>query len=135
MLSKYAPLQSHLKTLAAPRIPMSFKDIERVINAKLPPSARKHRPWWSNNPGNSVITKAWLNAGYRTEQVDMKRERVVFRHQPGGNIGDRSGRYGTTGKPRTQSFYGCMKGMITIAEGYDLTEPADPDWARKSEEI
>lgn len=25
---------------------------------------------------------------------------------------------------------GCMKGTITIAPGVDLTEPADPEWAR-----
>ena len=76
--SKYAPLEGHLKTISWAEVPMSFAEIERIIRDKLPASARKNRPWWSNNPSNSVITKAWLNAGYKTARVDMDAERLVF---------------------------------------------------------
>ena len=31
-------------------------------------------------------------------------------------------------KPR-HPLYGALKGMMTVAEGVDLTEPADPEWA------
>lgn len=35
---------------------------------------------------------------------------------------------------RPKNFYdgifGCMKGTVTIPPGVDLTEPADPEWAR-----
>ena len=27
-----------------------------------------------------------------------------------------------------KSIFGCMKGMVTIAEGVDLTEPLDVEW-------
>ncbi|MDD9798062.1 MAG: hypothetical protein OXT03_02985 [Alphaproteobacteria bacterium] len=60
-------------------ISMSFREIERVLGFSLPPSAYTHREWWSNNPSNNTLTKAWLNAGYRTEQVDMKAQKLVFR--------------------------------------------------------
>lgn len=139
MSTKYAPLQTYLQAQAGDSIPLSFAAIEDIIGAKLPPSARKHRPWWSNNPGNSVITKAWLGAGYRSEQVDMQRERLVFRRQP---VSASASAFG--GAPPAaghsiedaplapvgygSSLYGCMKGMITVADDCDLTEPAAPDW-------
>ena len=58
---------------------MSFDEIERVIRSKLPPSATQHRAWWSNNAQNNVMTKAWKDAGFESEDVDMKGRRVAFR--------------------------------------------------------
>ncbi len=120
MTPKYQPLNEYLSTKSGSHIALSFRDIERILGTKLPLSARKHRPWWSNNPTNSVMTKAWLRAGYRTEQVDMERGRLVFRRQPHSGHATRKG--------HVLRFYGCMKGMITIAENCELTDPADPNW-------
>src|SRR3954451_20045222 len=78
-MSKYEALGDFLKSQRGDRVPMSFAQIERVTGAKLPPSAAKHRPWWSNNPTNSVMTRVWLNAGFESEQVDMAARRLVFR--------------------------------------------------------
>ena len=143
MSDKYEPLQAYLKAQASDLIQLSFAKIEDIIKAKLPPSARKLRPWWSNNPSNSVITKAWLNAGYRSEQVDMQRERLVFRRQPqpapsfDARIIDRDflqdsaamhAKYATP-------FYGCMKGIITVSDDCDLTAPADANWDASAEEV
>jgi hypothetical protein len=58
---------------------MSFADVERVTGEKLPPSAAKHRPWWSNNPNNNVLTRVWLDAGFESEQVDMAGRKLIFR--------------------------------------------------------
>ena len=77
-MTKYAALEDHLRNSGQDTVPMTFADIERVIGADLPPSAFKHRPWWSNNPSNSVITSSWLKAGYKTENVDMAGEKLVF---------------------------------------------------------
>src|ERR1041384_6278906 len=76
---KYQPLTDFLLRQHTDAKSMSFEDIERVIGEPLPASASRHRAWWSNNPDNSVMTKAWLEAGFRSEQVDMKRRRLVFR--------------------------------------------------------
>jgi len=35
--------------------------------------------------------------------------------------------------PRRHPLFGAMKGTFTIAEGVDLTEPADPEWADLAE--
>jgi len=60
--SKYHPLTLHLHAQAGDRVRMTFAEIERVIGGKLPPSAAS-RAWWSNNPSNNVMTKAWLETG------------------------------------------------------------------------
>lgn len=115
--SKYAPLEVHLRTSGQERVPMTFEEIERVIGAPLPPSARRHSAMWSNNPTNWVMTQHWLAAGYRTEKVDMKNGRLVFRRAapdvPPADAG--GGSFART--------FGALKGTVTIAPGVDLTAP------------
>jgi hypothetical protein len=125
-MSKYQPLEKRLETIGKDFIPMTFAEIESVIDDDLPPSARKHRAWWSNNPSNSVITYAWLGAGYKTENVDMEGESLVF-HRVGKSrsVTPEKDRKTT---PRRHPVFGCMGGAVNIAEGVDLTKPASPDW-------
>jgi hypothetical protein len=89
-MSKYEALGAFLRNQPGDRVPMSFVQIERVTGTKLPPSAFKHRPWWSNNPTNSVMTRVWLDAGFESEQVDMATRRLVFRRvrQPAASLGE-----------------------------------------------
>lgn len=139
---KYNPLRKHLKMQARAQIPMTFAEIEGILGTRLPPSARKHRPWWSNNPNNSRITTAWLDAGYVSEQVDMAGERLVFRREPQPTLAvnevpmhnPTSFATPPAGNPPMPSFYGCMQGLITIDEDYDLTAPAEPTWQQTAAE-
>jgi hypothetical protein len=78
-MNKYDGLSSYLARSNEPVVDMKFSEIESIINDDLPSSARKHRAWWSNNPSNSVITHAWLDAGFQTEKVDMSEQRLRFR--------------------------------------------------------
>ncbi len=125
-MGKYEPLSQFLRKQSADEVPMSFAQIERIIGAKLPPKAQHHRAWWSNNPSNNVLTKAWLDAGFRSEQVDMEGRKLVFRKiAPAGseaNVDDRPA------VSKRHPLFGAMKGLITIAPGTDLTAPADPEW-------
>lgn len=122
-MSKYTPLTRHLAKRDLERIPMTFDQIEELLGFPLPPSSRKYRAWWSNNPSNSVMTKAWLEAGYQSEQVDLEHEKLVF------------ARLNTVDPPKDQvqeatgdhPIFGCMAGMITLPEDTDLTEPAYTD--------
>ena len=77
--SRYAPLETYLRESGRAEIPMTFEDIEEVIRATLPPSARKHRAWWSNNSTNSPMTLAWRAGGYESASVDMANGTLVFR--------------------------------------------------------
>jgi hypothetical protein len=80
--ARYAKLQRHLERSGAINLEMTFQEIEHVIGRKLPASARTHRAWWSNNPDNNVMTKAWLAAGFQTEDVDMAAETLNFARIP-----------------------------------------------------
>lgn len=122
-MSKYEQLTRHLASTHRHKIPMRFQDIEDVLGFGLPPSARRHRAWWSNNPSNSVMTKAWLAAGYLSEQVDLEGEKLVFA---------RLNAVDSTPSVRTATgrhpLIGCMAGTILLAADTDLAEPTAPDW-------
>lgn len=124
LVTKYEPLERYLRKAKSERVPMTFREIETIIDDALPDSARRHRAWWSNNPSNSVITYAWLAAGYKSTEVNLEGETVIFL---------KSVKPGATGDARGKGInpvFGALKGMIEIAAGTDLTEPADPDWGR-----
>ncbi len=125
-MPKYAALGDYLQQQRRDVVPMRFADIERVTGHKLPASAR-YRAWWSNNDFNSVLTKVWLDAGFKSEQVDMQKRKLVFRRvrRPKAAAGAPQA---AAGKP-FHPLYGFMKGSIRIMPGTDLTQPADPEWA------
>jgi hypothetical protein len=123
-MSKYEPLGEYLKNQGKELVPMTFAEIERVTGVKLPASASKHRPWWSNNPDNSVMTKVWLDAGYQSEQVDMERRKLVFRRVRGP-----AKEAAPAGEKPFHPAWGAMQGLIRVMPGVDLTQPADPELA------
>jgi hypothetical protein len=133
-MGKYEPLTQFLLKQEMNEVHMTFAQIERVIDAKLPPKAQHHRAWWSNSPSNNVMTKAWLDAGFRSEQVDMEGRKLVFRRvtpKPSEVLQtDVSGERATISK--RHPLIGALKGLIRIAPGTDLTQPADPEWGDRA---
>jgi hypothetical protein len=127
-MSKYENLGVYLRHQKQAAVPMTFGEVERVIGHKLPRSSR-YPAWWSNNPSNNVMTKVWLEAGFKTEQVDIEGRKLVFRR-----VKASPDAAAPKSKPAPKSglppFYGALKGLIQIAPGVDLTEPADPDWGK-----
>lgn len=134
--SKYEPLTSYLRAQRGNQIRMSFAEIERVIGLKLPPSADTHRAWWSNNPSNNVMTKAWLEAGFESEQVDLSSRKLVFRRLPGARTSSPTNPVPSSGShdlaPDKLALFGWLQGTIVIGSNVDLTEPADPEWADRT---
>jgi hypothetical protein len=140
-MSKYDPLHNYLKERRFDEVPMTFAEIERVIGSKLPESQR-YPAWWSNNPSNNVMTKAWLSAGYRTERVDIAGRRLVFKRaadhrnpprsehrEPASTGSDEGGARQEERKPHP--LFGVLAGLGKTAPGVDLTEPADPTWGER----
>jgi len=124
-MSKYDALGEYLRRQPGERVPLKFADIEKITGHKLPASSR-YRAWWSNNDFNSVLTKVWLAAGFKSEQVDMQKRELVFRRVPAPKTK-------TKAQPGDEKpfhpAYGYMKGLVRIMPGTDLTQPADPEWA------
>lgn len=77
-MSEHKPLTAYLTEQGQEIIPMTFQEIEKVSGRDLPPSAFKYPAWWSNNPRNNPLTHDWLNAGYKTKNVNMENQKLVF---------------------------------------------------------
>jgi hypothetical protein len=78
--SAYHPLHIHLLTRTEDVVHMTFGEIERILGKALPPSARRYRPWWANEmEGTHSHARSWLDAGRKTQNVDLNAGTVEFR--------------------------------------------------------
>jgi len=77
--SKYQPLLEFLQESNQDEVILTFAEIEKLMNDTLPDSARKKRAWWSNRSKGALQASAWMEAGYRVEEVDFEQQRVTFR--------------------------------------------------------
>jgi hypothetical protein len=134
-MSKYEPLAAFLKAKGAGEVRLSFREIEKILGAKLPPSAYQHRPWWANEARGHVHAKAWLDAGYETTEVDMGAKKLIFKRaafgelpmSPHTGMAEEQGDYQHDDYviPSTVSkspLFGALKGLLWIEPGYDLAQ-------------
>lgn len=147
--TKYHPLFEHLLFSGQGQICMTFADIEGLLQASLPPSARRREEWWSNSPSGHSQARAWLRANYRTSQIDLSGETVTFTLrgwpegyvQPGfgilpgrmatGMSEPAQGRYeASEGRDHSETqagdhpLFGRWAGKVTLDAGCDFTKPA-----------
>jgi hypothetical protein len=117
---KYEPLEQYLSASVQDVTVLEFVEIERILGACLPASARKYPAWWSNSGEGHVNAQAWLRAGFKAEQLDLDRARVAFRR-----VGDRSiNDAGSAPQPGfLERVRAALGGTVTIMPGVDLTEP------------
>jgi hypothetical protein len=78
--SKYEGLERHLKFRAAftGLVKLTFARIDGLIGTNLPMSAYKDAAWWSN-ASSSAHAKAWLDAGWEVQEVNLKEGYTVFK--------------------------------------------------------
>ena len=128
-MSKYDPLQHFLEGSTTEEVPLTFAEIEQILGSELPAS-KGYPAWWSNNPTNNVMTRAWLAAGYRTERVDVTGGKRGFRRDR--SSGAKSGsslRAVRTGKPGlVDRLQAALGGTVHVPDGVDLTEPTGEAW-------
>ena len=79
MRGKYAPLHSHLSNLDAREWATTFREVEKILGAKLPPSARTYQEWWNPSDRMHTQARAWMVAGWEPAIVNIRAETVVFR--------------------------------------------------------
>ena len=78
--SKYGGLSSHLRFRSAftKIVKLSFARIDGLIGNNLPMSAYRDEAWWSNSP-SVTHAKAWLDAGWEVQEVNLQEGFVVFK--------------------------------------------------------
>ena len=81
MAGKYSPLEKYLRELPESQreVTLHFEQIEDILNSKLPSSAYEDQRWWEHEKeGNHINTRAWANAGWKIESLDVNKKRVKF---------------------------------------------------------
>jgi len=74
---KYDKLRGYLAEQSSSGWRTTFGEIERVLSSELPASARRHQAWWGNDKRH-VQARAWLQAGWKTTDLDLSSEKVTF---------------------------------------------------------
>ena len=78
--SKYGWLTAHLKFRGAftSVVKLSFARIDGLIGSNLPMSAYREEAWWSNSQ-SSTHARAWLDAGWEVQEVNLKEGYAIFK--------------------------------------------------------
>ncbi|MDI9695313.1 HNH endonuclease signature motif containing protein [Burkholderia cenocepacia] len=80
----YRALGQFFRRLNGDLVTLHFTDIEEILNAPLPPVARRNDTFWQNSdpflPKNDGHKWAheWMKAGWRKSSVDRGKETIVF---------------------------------------------------------
>lgn len=115
-MSKYTPLRVYLSGRSEAEIPIAFAEVETIVGFNLPPAARRYRAWWSNNPTNSVITNAWLGAGFKSAEVDMANQTLKFVRV--GERGQGRAAHAAVGGPAVvEALQRALGGTVRFFEG------------------
>ena len=79
-IGKYDRLANYLKFRASftDAVKLSFAKIDGIIGDNLPTSAYHDEKWWRNSPSISHA-KAWVEAGWNVQEVNLKEGYVVFK--------------------------------------------------------
>lgn len=117
-MSKYDPLRKYLAAGTANPWRATFADVEAVLGFPLPQSAYAYPAWWSNDATGHSHARAWLDAGWKTEAVDLQGQNVTFR-----KAGGEKPRRGKRGRAVDRSLHGALKGVVQMVAGTDLTAP------------
>jgi hypothetical protein len=76
-MSKYTPLENYLQSVQKNKITLTFKEVAEILNSDLPASAFEYPQWWENDSYH-VQSKAWKNAGWKTEPADIHKKIATF---------------------------------------------------------
>ena len=68
--SKYAPLTAYLAALPADEVRLALAEIETIIGAPLPVSARGSA-FWTNRPTRLFMAQPWVQAGWRVVRTEV----------------------------------------------------------------
>ena len=85
MRAEYRPLHDYLRDRYASAVVLTFKEIEDIMNAKLPELARQKAEWWTGaepDGAPSAQSQTWTQAG-RSAVPNMMASCVRFERVSG----------------------------------------------------
>ena len=110
-MGKYDRLGAHLDEKKRMIKRYRFTDIERILGFELPPSARAHRAWWSNDINASQSKDGWLQWGWETMNVNIFDQIVTF-HKVGHMDTSKDLVKGKLKKPKTPTESQLMSSTV-----------------------
>jgi hypothetical protein len=119
-MTVYTPMREFLSAQPIERVRLGFREVERIIGRPLPKSARDYQAWWANDPTHSQA-KAWLDAGWRTENLNLGRRTVEF-------VRVRKSLYSPAPAGPSLDPWGALAGTVTILDEAALTAPSGELW-------
>ena len=129
-MSIYDPLGAYLRAQTDTLIPMTFQEIEQLLQISLPAS-KSDRSWWSSDPAGNPMSEQWLDSGYTADTVDVTAEKLVFRRANGRSAEEAAD--DTPGEGGRMMRYSeldgrllFLKDSIILEDGYDYTLPLWP---------
>jgi hypothetical protein len=66
---KYQPLTDYLAALIAAEVTLTFAEIEAIVGAPLPPTARQSSFWSTTQ---SLVACPWARAGWRVARTRLR---------------------------------------------------------------
>jgi hypothetical protein len=70
---KYVPLTAYLAARPVDEVTLTLAEVEQIIGAPLPVSARQ-RNYWTNSRQGLFRVRPWLAAGWRVVRTELHRE-------------------------------------------------------------
>ena len=82
---KYRKLKDYFEKTDKPSVTLTFKEIEKIIEASLPQSSADKRFWYRNGKKISIC-HAWESEGYKTKKLDLKNRKITL-HRVEDDVG------------------------------------------------
>jgi hypothetical protein len=128
-MTKYAPLSEFLNHQPLDEIRLGFGEVEKILGAPLPRSAYEHQAWWANNPEGHSHSRAWHDAGWKTENLNIAGRAVSFRRVRKLGVPTTSATTATA-----SDLWGALAGTVTIIDDAALTAPSGEIWNAEKED-
>jgi 5-methylcytosine-specific restriction protein A len=84
-MGKYDPLQQYLESSKEKSERLSFSQLTIILKTPLPESASIYRAWWANDVTHTHA-KAWLNAGWKVDNVNLGSDVTFIRKKLGERV-------------------------------------------------
>jgi len=121
-MSKYYSLAADFAARTDTNWTATFAEIERILGFRLPASARTYSAWWANSRDMHIQHYAWLDNGWRSEDLNLTAERITFRRdaQPATPRG-RSTRQGPADRPHAPTLYNFSSVPRRLTGSFSMT--------------